>query len=94
MSSWHAATDPAFGYEAGSIIGSEDRDQDERGRDAVVELSVRQALAADGLQRLNVRVVRGVVTLQSQQTNALDRERAMEIARQVDGVVDVVDRMS
>jgi hyperosmotically inducible protein len=64
--------------------------------DAVVVEAVKQALASDemvGAIPIDVEARRGVVRLTSDATNRDERQRAVAIAKQVDGVTQVDDFM-
>lgn len=64
--------------------------------DAVIAGAVKQALAADALTgrlMIDVDSHEGLVRLMSADTNRSERERAVQLAAQVDGVTRVEDRM-
>jgi osmotically-inducible protein OsmY len=64
--------------------------------DAAVAAAVKQALQADpviGKVPIDVDSVNGYTRLMSDQTTKDDRTRALELAKKVDGVTQVEDRM-
>ena len=64
--------------------------------DAAITAKVKTAFAADDLvkaRNINVDTNRGVVSLNGTVNSAAEKERAMSLARRVDGVVDVRDNL-
>ena len=62
--------------------------------DAAITAKVKTKFAADDLvkaHRIDVDTTRGVVELQGTVRSAAERDRAMQLARQTEGVVDVRD---
>ena len=67
-----------------------------RRMDANIENAVTRRFVDDALVgplQIEARVYESVVSLCDDDTSGDERERAVEMARQVDGVVDVVDLM-
>lgn len=64
--------------------------------DAAITAKVKTAMAMDkdvSASHIDVDTVRGVVTLKGTVKDATERQRAIEIARNVSGVVDVQDEL-
>lgn len=81
---------------ARSVSGVKSVLSDLRLSDTAVARAVRQVLASDpmvGHIRIDVESRRGVVHLGSDATNRAEREKAVALAKQVDGVNGVDDRM-
>jgi hyperosmotically inducible protein len=64
--------------------------------DATITAKVKTALAADEMvkaRRIDVDTLRGVVQLNGTVSSAAEKDRAMTLARQVEGVVEVRDNL-
>lgn len=64
--------------------------------DAAITAKVKTAMAADATVKaanIDVDTVRGVVSLNGTVKDATERDRALEIARNVSGVLDVRDNL-
>lgn len=65
--------------------------------DAAITAKVKTAFAADDVvkaRNINVDTMQGVVTLNGVVTSAAEKQRAMDIARRVDGVSSVRDNLA
>lgn len=90
--SWHNATtrdNPAASAEAhrGPVTTT---------ADAAITAKVKTKFAADDLvkaRRIDVDTMRGVVQLNGTVNSAAERSRAIDLARNTDGVVDVKDNL-
>jgi len=79
-----------------STASSEHRSPTQTASDAVITAKVKTAMAADELvkaRHIDVDTVRGVVSLNGTVDSTAEKSRAMEIARNVSGVVDVRDNL-
>lgn len=86
-----AAQEAAPGEAASPAVA---RRNDDRIADAEIYRSLTQTLhRIPGLARVEVEVSAGVVRLSGETLTAAAEERALEIARQEDGVIEVIDEM-
>lgn len=75
---------------------SEHRGPAQTASDAAITAKVKTAMAADALvkaRNIDVDTVRGVVSLNGTVGSTAEKSRAMEIARNVSGVIDVRDNL-
>ena len=64
--------------------------------DAAITAKVKTALAADELvkaRKIDVDTMRGVVTLNGTVSSAAEKQRALDVARRVEGVASVKDNL-
>ena len=79
-----------------SAESSEHRGPVQTASDAAITAKVKTAMAADELvkaRHIDVDTLRGVVSLNGTVDSTAEKARAMEIARNVSGVVDVRDNL-
>ena len=79
-----------------SMASAEHRSPTRTASDAAITAKVKTAMAADELvkaRHIDVDTVRGVVSLNGTVDSTAEKSRAMEIARNVSGVVDVRDNL-
>ncbi len=79
-----------------SAASSEHRTAGRTVADAAITAKVKTAFAADDLvkaRHIDVDTSRGVVSLYGTVSSAAERDRAMQIARNIKGVVDVKDNL-
>ena len=79
-----------------SMARSEHRSVTQTASDAAITAKVKTAMAADELVKarsIDVDTVRGVVSLNGSVDSTAEKARALEIARNVSGVVDVRDNL-
>ena len=79
-----------------STARSEHRSPTQTASDAAITVKVKTAMAADELvkaRHIDVDTMRGVVSLNGTVDSTAEKARAMEIARNVSGVVDVRDNL-
>lgn len=84
------------GASAGRPIGSDSRSQSEASADARISAVIRNRYAGDAelaAAGLQVVTVRGVVSLQGTVPAFAQRDRAVRLARDVDGVVRVQNQL-
>ena len=64
-------------------------------RDTLVEENIRKNLAEDGITGMSINVSdKGVVTMNGHVKNAADHDKAINDARKVKGVNDIIDQIS
>ncbi|HET7548207.1 MAG TPA: BON domain-containing protein [Usitatibacter sp.] len=87
---WHDHT------RTSSASTAEHRGVTQTASDAAITAKVKTAMAADATVKaanIDVDTVRGVVSLNGTVKDATERDRALEIARNVSGVLDVRDNL-
>lgn len=80
----------------GGTVTGEPRGPVQTASDARITASVKSALGADELvkaRNINVDTFRGVVQLNGNVNSAAEKERAISLAKKVDGVVEVRDNL-
>ncbi len=85
------------GKSAGSAIGQEQRSGAQISADDVISTAIRSKFAADNelnLLQLRVESRRGTVTLRGTAQNFSQRDRAVRIATDIDGVMRVDNQIS